>query len=256
MTARPVRGARPGPVVACVRRGARQGGWLGIFGSLHVVEDPVGSRPVRSSESGGLGRFWDTFIAPNKIEFEVVNDWIDGFDVVRDVTIVTTLRPGVVVRTPAHLLYETAYEDGVLKVRRMAAHWEPRPVYRQLMKPTRAHLARRSASSPTCSGSSAWYRRCSSSARLATSGGGASGQGSGLELARCLEGHRVGQDGDGDVRDRRSAGGACVSTARYVSATWRSQSGIWPNRSPAGSTAWRIRRESSTAAWRCLTASR
>ncbi len=115
-------------------------GWIDIFGSLHVVEDPVGSRPVRSSESGGLGRFWDTFIAPNKIEFEAVNDWIDGFDVVRDVTIVTTLRPGIVVRTPAHLLYETAYEDGVLKVRRMAAHWEPRPVYRQLMKPSRAHL--------------------------------------------------------------------------------------------------------------------
>ncbi|MDR7085402.1 hypothetical protein J2X11_000241 [Aeromicrobium panaciterrae] len=115
-------------------------GWIDIFGSLHVVEDPVGSRPVRSSESGGLGRFWDTFIAPNKIEFEVVNDWIDGFDVVRDVSIVTTLRPGVVVRTPAHLLYETAFEDGVLKVRRMAAHWEPRPVYRQLMKPSRAHL--------------------------------------------------------------------------------------------------------------------
>ena len=54
-----------------------KGGWIDIFGSLHVVEDPVGSRPVRSSESGGLGRFWDTFIAPNKIEFEVVNDWID-----------------------------------------------------------------------------------------------------------------------------------------------------------------------------------
>lgn len=116
-------------------------GWLGIFATQHVVEDPVGSRPVRSEDPGALGRFWDTFIAPNQIEFEVVTDWVDGFDVVRDVTIVTTLRPGVVVRTPAHLLYETAYEDGVLKVRRMAAHWEPRPVYRQLMKPTRAHLS-------------------------------------------------------------------------------------------------------------------
>lgn len=116
-------------------------GWLGIFGSLHVVEDPVGSRPVRSAEPGGLGRFWDAFIWPNKIEFEVAHDWVDGFDVVRDVSIVTTLRPGVVVRTPAHLLYETAYEGGVLKVRRMAAHWEPRPVYRQLMKPSRAYLS-------------------------------------------------------------------------------------------------------------------
>ncbi|GAA3521237.1 nuclear transport factor 2 family protein [Aeromicrobium panaciterrae] len=115
--------------------------WVGIFASLHVVEDPVGARPIRSSDAGGLGRFWDAFIAPNQIEFEVEHDWVDGFDVARDVTIATMLRPGVVVRTPAHLLYETAYEDGVLKVRRMAAHWEPRPVYRQLMKPSRAHLA-------------------------------------------------------------------------------------------------------------------
>lgn len=116
-------------------------GWLGIFGREHVVEDPVGSRPVRSQDAGALGRFWDTFIAPNAIEFRVAQDWVDGFDVVRDVTIVTTLRPGVVVRTPAHLIYQTSYEDGVLKVRRMAAYWEPRPVYRQMMRPSRAHVA-------------------------------------------------------------------------------------------------------------------
>lgn len=116
-------------------------GWLGIFASEHVIEDPVGSRPVRSAEPDALDRFWDTFIAPNQIEFEVLHDWVNDMEVVRDVTIVTTLRPGVVVRTPAHLVYETTYEDGVLKIRRMAAHWEPRPVYRQLIRPSRAHLA-------------------------------------------------------------------------------------------------------------------
>jgi hypothetical protein len=116
-------------------------GWLGIFGDEHVVEDPVGSRPVRSGDAGALERFWDTFIAPNDIEFQVAHDWIDGFDVVRDVTIVSTLRPGVVVRTPAHLIYQTAYEGRLLKVRRMAAYWEPRPVYRQMMRPSRAHVA-------------------------------------------------------------------------------------------------------------------
>lgn len=116
-------------------------GWLGIFASQHVVEDPVGSRPVRSEDAGALGRFWDTFIAPNRIEFEVTQDWVDGFDVVRDATIVTTLRPGVIVRTPAHLIYQTGYDGGTLKVRRMAAHWEPRPVYLQLMRPTWAHVA-------------------------------------------------------------------------------------------------------------------
>lgn len=116
-------------------------GWIGIFGDHYVIEDPVGSRPVRSGDAGAIERFWDTFIAPNEIEFQVAHDWVDGFDVVRDVTIVTTLRPGVVVRTPAHLIYQTAYENGTLSVRRMAAHWEPVPVYLQLMRPTRAHVS-------------------------------------------------------------------------------------------------------------------
>lgn len=115
-------------------------GWIGIFGDEYVIEDPVGSRPVRSEDAGALERFWDTFIAPNEIEFQVAQDWVDDFDVVRDVTIVTSLRPGVEVRTPAHLIYQTAYEQGTLSVRRMAAYWEPRPVYRQLMRPTRSHL--------------------------------------------------------------------------------------------------------------------
>lgn len=116
-------------------------GWIGIFGDEYVVEDPVGARPVRSDDPGALETFWDTFIAPNDIEFEVAQDWIDGFDVARDVTVVTTMRPGVVVRTPAHLLYQTAYVGDVLEVRRMAAHWEPLPVYAQLLRPTRSHVA-------------------------------------------------------------------------------------------------------------------
>ncbi|MCW2799992.1 MAG: hypothetical protein JWQ70_1464 [Aeromicrobium sp.] len=115
-------------------------GWIGIFGDTYVIEDPVGSRPVGSEDAGAIERFWDTFIAPNEIEFRVAQDWVDGFDVVRDVTIVTTLRPGVVVRTPAHLIYQTEYEDGILSVRRMAAHWEPAPVYLQLMRPTLGHV--------------------------------------------------------------------------------------------------------------------
>lgn len=112
-----------------------------MFGRTHLVEDPVGGRPVRSDEPGALARFWDAFIEPNEIEFRVEQDWVDGFDVVRDVTILSTLRAGVRVSTPAHLIYQTGYEDGVLKVRRMAAHWESLPVYCQLARPSRAHVA-------------------------------------------------------------------------------------------------------------------
>ncbi len=76
-------------LVACVARVVAahdKAGWLGIFAREHVVEDPVGARPVRSEDAGALERFWDTFIAPNEIEFEVARDWVHAFDVVRDVT--------------------------------------------------------------------------------------------------------------------------------------------------------------------------
>jgi len=81
--------------------------------------------------------FWDTFIAPNHIAFDVHHDWVDGLHVVRDVTIVTTLATGLQVRTPAHLRYELN-ED--LEVERMAAHWEPAPVFAQLLHPGSAYL--------------------------------------------------------------------------------------------------------------------
>jgi len=112
-------------------------GWIALFDADYVIEDPVGSRPVRGEDISG---FWDAFIAPNDIEFVVHHDWIDGLHVVRDVTIVTTLATGLQVTTPAHLRYELVERDGDLKVERMAAHWELAPNFAQLMRPRSAHL--------------------------------------------------------------------------------------------------------------------
>ena len=112
-------------------------GWIALFDDDYVIEDPVGWRPVRG---GDISHFWDAFIAPNDIEFVVHHDWIDGLHVVRDVTVVTTLGTGLQVRTPAHLRYELVERDGVLKVARMAAHWELVPNFAQLMRPRAAHL--------------------------------------------------------------------------------------------------------------------
>ncbi len=111
-------------------------GWIGIFADGYVIEDPVGSEPVRGER---ISAFWDTFIAPNDIVFDVHHEWVstDHLHVVRDVTIETTLQTGVVVRTPAHLRYEL---DEDLLVTRMAAHWEPAPVFAQLVRPRAAHL--------------------------------------------------------------------------------------------------------------------
>lgn len=123
--------------------------WLALWSANHVIEDPVGSRPVlggildrRSGErsSGALSRFWDTFIAANDIVFDVHHDFVLGSQVVRDVTIRTTLPSGAHADTPAHLLYELVEENGEVKIRRMAAHWEVVPVFAQLMRPSVANV--------------------------------------------------------------------------------------------------------------------
>ena len=105
-------------------------GWLALFSRDAVVEDPVGSAPNRKGRGIGkggedeLGRFYDTFIGPNEIRFEVLGDYIAGLEVARDVRIHTKLSTGFSIVVPAHLLYELTEEDGELRVRRLAAHWE------------------------------------------------------------------------------------------------------------------------------------
>lgn len=116
--------------------------WVGIFAELSAIEDPVGSHPhvggvfdPRSGRRGNaaLGRFYDTFIAPNTIEFHVDRDIVCGSHVVRDLEIEITMAPAVVIRVPMHLVYELCEEAGELRIRRLAAHWEMLPMIGRLM---------------------------------------------------------------------------------------------------------------------------
>jgi SnoaL-like protein len=97
--------------------------WLALFGEDALVEDPVGSPPAPKA-TGKLARFWDTFIAPHEIRFEVRRDHVIGRDVFRDAVIHTRINPHVAIDVPAYLLYQL--EDGAngLQVSRMAAHWQ------------------------------------------------------------------------------------------------------------------------------------
>ncbi|MFH5207139.1 transporter [Antrihabitans spumae] len=123
--------------------------WLALFAPRHVVEDPVGGRPVvgglydRRGGSRGphaLSRFWDTYIAPRSIRFRYDGpDIVRGLDVVRNVTIEITDTAGVVLETPAYLLYELTTDSGPLRIGRLAAHWEVGPVVAQLAGFDRAH---------------------------------------------------------------------------------------------------------------------
>jgi hypothetical protein len=111
--------------------------WLGLFSRQGIVEDPVGSVPHVRNPSPGLqdvdplDPFYETFIAPHDIHFEVDRDLVCGSHVLRDLTIVIRMSTAVVVRVPVHLLYELGAEEGELKIARLAAHWELLPMLQQ-----------------------------------------------------------------------------------------------------------------------------
>lgn len=116
--------------------------WLSIFAAYHIVEDPVGSAPhigglydAKSGQRGNaaLSRFFDTFIAPNHIRFEVERDYVHANHVVRDLTIHISMSDKVQVSVPMCLLYELAEEDGEWRIVRLAAHWELLPMIGQLL---------------------------------------------------------------------------------------------------------------------------
>lgn len=98
-------------------------GWLGVFASDAMVEDPVGAPPAPKS-TGVLGRFWDVFIAPNDIRFEVRGDHVLGQNVFRDIVIHTKIAGAFELNVPAYLLYQLDDTTGTLQIARMSAHWD------------------------------------------------------------------------------------------------------------------------------------
>jgi len=116
--------------------------WMNIFAKFHIVEDPIGSTPhiggLYDSVSGERGngplsRFYDTFIAPNKLSFDVKRDIVCANHVVRDLSINIQMSDKVHAQVPMHLLYELVQEDGELKVVHLAAHWELMPMITQIL---------------------------------------------------------------------------------------------------------------------------
>lgn len=115
--------------------------WLSIFGRDSIIEDPVGSKPHNNGQQGtptenpeetAFSRFYETFIAPNNIKFNINNDIVCQNHVVRDLTINIDMG-NVSVAVPAHLLYELADENSELKISRLAAHWELAPMVSVLL---------------------------------------------------------------------------------------------------------------------------
>jgi hypothetical protein len=105
--------------------------WVGLFAPGAVVNDPVGSDPHTGYDA--IARFYDTFIAPNDIVFDVAHDFAGPATVLRDLTITITMSTGARVRVPMHLRYEVVEQDGALRIGYLAAYWELVPMVGQLM---------------------------------------------------------------------------------------------------------------------------
>lgn len=110
--------------------------WMALFADNNTVEDPVGSAPHVTvagelPSNDHLSRFYETFIAPNRIRFHVDQDIVSGLHVMRDLTIEIAMSSKVTVRVPVHLLYELTQQGEELKISRLAAHWELRPMLLQ-----------------------------------------------------------------------------------------------------------------------------
>ena len=104
-------------------------GWLDLFSSNAIVQDPVGAglnrkgKDMRHGEDA-LGRFYDVFIGPNKIKFDVHQDIVVGDEMVREVSIHTTLPHGAISMVHCNLIYKVIEENGQLKVESLRAHWD------------------------------------------------------------------------------------------------------------------------------------
>jgi hypothetical protein len=115
--------------------------WLALFSRTAAVQDPVGTAPHRrtlSSEGAALGddpldRFWETFIAPNRISFTSYQDIVIGDEVVRDLSIRSELGSGITIEVPAFVAYRTIEEDGEVRIEALMAHWELRSMVRQVL---------------------------------------------------------------------------------------------------------------------------
>jgi len=104
-------------------------GWLNLFSSNAIVQDPVGAGPNRKGKDmrkgkDALGRFYDIFIGPNKIKFDVHQDIVIGDEMAREVSIHTTLPNGAITIVHCYLIYKIVEENGQLKIEGLRAHWD------------------------------------------------------------------------------------------------------------------------------------
>lgn len=107
--------------------------WTSLFAPDGAVHDPVGPPPQTSPEA--IGRFYEMFIAPNTIVFDVEHDLIlppEGL-MIRDLTVHTTMSTGVTLHIPMHLCYTVTDGPDGAAITGLYAHWELRGMIAALL---------------------------------------------------------------------------------------------------------------------------
>jgi ketosteroid isomerase-like protein len=103
-------------------------GWLDLFASDAVVQDPIGVSPFDLAGKGHHGReaiaaFYDSVIAPSEaITFEIGQSYLCG-DEVADVGIIRTVIAGGSHEAVVHGVY-TYRSNGAGKLASLRAFWE------------------------------------------------------------------------------------------------------------------------------------
>jgi ketosteroid isomerase-like protein len=122
--------------MAAVRRKAKEE-WLALFADDAVVEDPVGKSPLDPEGKGqvgktAIGRFWDTNIGPNDVDFEIRHSYAAGNEVANVGAVITTMPGGMKAVAEGVFVYRV---DGEGKLLSLRAFWE----FDQMMKSLAQH---------------------------------------------------------------------------------------------------------------------
>lgn len=111
--------------VTAVEAGDREG-WLALFASDGVVEDPIGPSPLNPTGEprrgrDGIGEFFDTVITQGAVEFDVHDSFACGDECANVATITTTFPGGAKAYVDVVSTYRLDDEGRIASLR---AFWE------------------------------------------------------------------------------------------------------------------------------------
>ena len=101
--------------------------WLNNFSDGACVEDPVGVSPLDPTGNGhrgkeAIGVFWDTMIAPGRIEFDIRESWPAGDKAVANVgSIFNEMPDGTRIEAKGVYVYHVNDEG---KITNLRAYWD------------------------------------------------------------------------------------------------------------------------------------